>query len=155
MKKFIIIAGLLFFSTLTFSQDNSGKTVFNCPIRSMYKTSMLYGTQVHPLTDKEFFHNGTDIVAKLGAKVFPIADGIVIQKGFKQSDGNYIIIQHTDGYKSMYSHLSRFSCEIGDRVNIKQAIGKVGATGIATGPFLHLSVYKNDELVNPESLIDF
>ena len=155
MKKTMIITFFLIFSTLIFAQDNTEKNHFTCPIHSMYKTSMLYGRQIHSITDKEFFHNGTDIVAKLGTKVFPIADGTVIQKGFKQSDGNYIIIQHTDGYKSMYSHLSRFSCEIGDRVNIKQAIGKVGATGIVTGPFLHLSVYKNDELVNPESLIDF
>ena len=155
MKKIIILAAFIFFSTLIFARDNSEKKIFTCPIHSMYKTSMLYGTQVHPLTDKEFFHNGTDIVAKLGTKVFPIADGIVIEKGFKQEDGKYIIIQHSDGYKSLYSHLSRFSCEIGDQVNIKRVIGKVGATGIVTGPFLHLSVYKNDELVNPESLIDF
>lgn len=155
MKKTMIITFFLIFSTLIFAQDNTEKNHFTCPIHSMYKTSMLYGTQVHPLTDKEIFHNGTDIVAKLGTKVFPIADGIVIEKGFKQEDGNYIIIQHSNGYKSLYSHLSRFSCEIGDQVNIKRAIGKVGATGIVTGPFLHLSVYKNDELVNPESLIDF
>ena len=155
MKKTIIITCLLLFSTLFFAQDNFEKNIFTCPIHSTYKISMLYGTQIHSITEKEFFHNGTDIVAKLGTKVFPIADGIVIEKGFKQSDGNYIIIQHDNGYKSMYAHLSRFSCEIGDQVNTKRVIGKVGATGIVTGPFLHLSIFKNDELVNPETLIDF
>ena len=110
---------------------------------------------MHPISNEEYFHNGTDIVAKLGTKIFPVADGIIIEKGFKQSEGNYIIIQHDNGYKSMYSHLSRFTCEIGDQVNTKRAIGKLGATGIVTGPVLHLSIYKNDELVNPESLIDF
>lgn len=155
MKKTIIIAGILLFSTLIFAQNSSEKTVFTCPIHSVYKISMLYGDQIHSLTAEKFFHNGTDIVAKIGTKVFPIADGIIIEKGFKQSDGNYIIIQHDNGYKSIYAHLSRFTCEIGDQVNIKRAIGKVGATGIVTGPFLHLSIYKDDELVNPETLIDF
>ena len=98
---------------------------------------------------------GYRFLAAIMTEVFPIADGIIIEKGFKQSDGNYIIIQHDNGYKSMYAHLSRFTCEIGDQVNIKRTIGKVGATGIVTGPFLHLSIYKDDELVNPETLIDF
>ena len=155
MKKNFFIAVFLFLSTLLFSLDNSEKGIFSCPIHSMYKTSMLYGTQMHPISNEEYFHNGTDIVAKLGTKIFPVADGIIIEKGFKQTEGNYIIIQHTNGYKSMYSHLSRFTCEIGDQVNTKRAIGKLGATGIVTGPVLHLSIYKNDELVNPESLIDF
>ncbi len=155
MKKTIFITGLIFLAVAAFAQMGVSEISFTNPIHSKYKISMHFGKQIHPLTDKEYEHDGIDIVSKINTKVYPIAEGIVIEKGFDVSDGKYIVIDHKNGYKSRYTHLKSFSCEVSENVSPKKTIARLGATGIVTAPFLHLSIFKDEEAVDPESLIEF
>jgi murein DD-endopeptidase MepM/ murein hydrolase activator NlpD len=68
--------------------------------------------------------------------------------------GNYVIITHHSGYKSLYAHMSQITCKRGNFVYTNTMIGRVGSTGQSTGPHLHWTVYKNGKTVNPLSLIN-
>jgi murein DD-endopeptidase MepM/ murein hydrolase activator NlpD len=80
-----------------------------------------------------------------------VADGVVTQVGFFGGGGNTVKIQHGDRYSTAYLHLSRFAkgLKVGSKVSRGQVIGAVGATGLATGPHLHFSLYDNGRYVNP------
>jgi len=97
----------------------------------------------HPILKKYIPHHGIDYAAPHGTTVWAIADGIVSFKGEKGALGNYVEIQHKNGYKTGYGHLTKFSRRLrqGQKVKQKQTIGYVGSTGRATGPHLHFNFY--------------
>jgi hypothetical protein len=88
------------------------------------------------------YHNGIDIGAPLGSSVYAAASGTVIMAG-PQSDGAIVVkIQHDDGHVTLYGHLDpSLPVVVGQRVNGGQMIGKVGMTGVTTGPHLHFGLY--------------
>ena len=88
------------------------------------------------------YHNGIDLAARLGTAVHAAADGTVTFAG-KEKDGAVIIkIRHDDGYVSLYGHLDpSLDVKVGDRVAAGQTIGRVGMTGVTTGPHLHFGLY--------------
>lgn len=86
-------------------------------------------------------HNGIDLAAAMGTKVFAAADGVVGLAGSVNMGGNEVYIQHTNGLGTRYSHLSRFGTQAGAQVKAGNVIGYVGATGMATGPHLHYMVH--------------
>ncbi|MHB1161901.1 MAG: peptidoglycan DD-metalloendopeptidase family protein [Chloroflexota bacterium] len=99
-------------------------------------------------------HEGLDIAAATGTPVRAAADGRVVN--LQQSQGGYgwfLVIDHGNGIKSLYSHLSGFNVKLGDTVKRGQQVGAVGSTGRATGPHLHFEVRVNDRLVNPLSYL--
>ncbi len=82
------------------------------------------------------------------------ADGKVVNLQQTQVDyGWYVVIDHGNGLKSLYAHLSAFNVNLGDAVKRGQQVGAVGTTGRATGPHLHFEVRYNDRLVNPLNYI--
>ncbi len=99
-------------------------------------------------------HNGEDIGAPLGADVAATNDGIVRITVDHFFSGKGIFIDHGLGFYTMYFHLSEVLVKDGDLVTAGQIIGKVGATGRATGPHLHWGVKLNGARVNPYSLFD-
>ena len=99
-------------------------------------------------------HNGEDIGAPLGADVVATNDGIVRITVDHIFSGKGIFVDHGLGLYTMYFHLSEVSVKDGDPVTAGQIIGKVGATGRATGPHLHWGVKINGARVNPYSLLD-
>jgi murein DD-endopeptidase MepM/ murein hydrolase activator NlpD len=99
-------------------------------------------------------HNGEDIGAPLGAAVAATNDGVVRLTVDHVFSGRGVFIDHGLGFYSMYFHLSDVLVRDGDLVKAGQVIGKVGATGRATGPHLHWGVKLNGARVNPYALLD-
>jgi len=99
-------------------------------------------------------HNGEDIGAPLGTDVAATNDGVVRITVDHFFSGKGVIVDHGLGFYSMYFHLSEISVNDGDLVKAGQIIGKVGATGRATGPHLHWGVKLNGARVNPYTLLE-
>lgn len=99
--------------------------------------------------------NGVDLAAPTGSKVLASASGTVIfaKNGWNGAYGNLVIIQHPNGTKTLYAHLSKISTRTGAKVGQGETIGYVGSTGRSTGPHLHFEVYgaKNPGATTPMS----
>ena len=105
----------------------------------------------HPILGVVRPHRGIDYAAAPGTPVWSVADGTVIYRGWAGASGNLIKIKHRNGYVSYYAHLAGFEkgLAVGDSVTQKQVIGRVGSTGLATGPHVCFRVQKNGRYVNP------
>ncbi|MDR3122802.1 MAG: M23 family metallopeptidase [Treponema sp.] len=125
--------------------------LFMWPVRG-YITSP-YGYRPSPFTRQRQFHTGLDIGAPQGASVRAGMAGRVSSVGFDGVSGNYVVITHHSGYRTLYAHLSVIRTMTGAYVRGGDVIGDVGSTGLSTGPHLHFTVYKNGVTVNPRSLI--
>lgn len=101
-----------------------------------------------------YFHWGVDLGGPLGTPVFPIEKGVVETREFSRFGyGNSVIVDHKDGLKSRYAHLSQINVHEGDEIGTDTQIGKVGNTGRSTGPHLHLEIYQDGRPVNPAILL--
>lgn len=108
-----------------------------------------FGKRKDPVNKKTAYHTGVDFRAKKGDKVFATADGIVKQAFRNGGYGNYVLIDHENGYTTSFSHLQAFLVRAGDRVERGQLIGLVGNTGRSTGPHLHYEVTLDKKPINP------
>jgi murein DD-endopeptidase MepM/ murein hydrolase activator NlpD len=99
------------------------------------------------------FHSGMDIGAGWGNSVRAAMSGRVSSVGWDNVLGNFIVISHHSGYRTMYGHLSAVRVKSGAYVGTGERIGDVGSTGMSTGPHLHFTVYKNGVTVNPRNLL--
>jgi murein DD-endopeptidase MepM/ murein hydrolase activator NlpD len=125
--------------------------LFIWPIRG-YITS-LYGYRPSPFTQERQFHTGLDIGAPMGTSIRAGMAGRVSSVGSDDISGNYVVITHHSGYRTLYAHMSQIRAKIGSYVRAGDIIGDVGSTGLSTGPHLHFTVYKNGHTVNPRTLI--
>ena len=94
-------------------------------------------------------HNGMDIPAPEGAAIVAAGEAKVLDVGDYFFSGNTMILDHGQGFLTLYAHLSAVEAVVGDRVAAGARIGRVGATGRVTGPHLHFSVYLNSVAVDP------
>lgn len=94
-------------------------------------------------------HDGIDYIAEEGTPVLAAADGKVRTAEFSASRGNYIIIDHTDGFSTVYACLKEMQVSVGDEMKAGTQIGTVGSTGMSTGPHLHLELWLGDEPIDP------
>lgn len=109
-----------------------------------------YGWRKHPIHKRWVYHNGIDIVAKHKADILATSDGIIIKKiKSKYGYGNRIVIDHGNGFKTLYAHLNGFNVNMGDVVNRGDIIGYMGSTGLSTGTHLHYEILKGGRTVNP------
>jgi murein DD-endopeptidase MepM/ murein hydrolase activator NlpD len=113
-----------------------------------------YGYRRDPFnSSRNQFHTGIDIRGSMGTPVKAAMAGRVSQVGTDNVLGNYVIISHHSGYRTLYGHLSVIRARTGAYVTQGELIGNVGSTGLSTGPHLHFTVYKDGVLVNPRTLM--
>jgi len=134
-----------------------GKSLQKAFLRSPLKfaapvTSHFSKSRFHPILKVSRPHLGTDYGAPVGTPVQSIGSGRVEFAGRKGGDGNMVKIAHSQGYETMYLHLSRIFVHVGERVDIGKTIGLVGMTGLATGPHLDFRIEKNGQFLNFERL---
>lgn len=98
---------------------------------------------------RHYHHDGIDISAPIGATVRAARDGSVVYSDTLRGYGNVIIIEHLNGYATVYAHNSENLVQAGAQVRQGQSIGKVGNTGRTTGPNLHFEIRKDNNVVNP------
>ena len=101
-----------------------------------------------------WFHTGADLAAPTGTIVKAIMPGTV--RAVNQDllgYGIHVIVTHTEGFESLYAHLSKIKVELGQKVDLDTIIGDMGSTGFSTGPHLHLEIRQNGQLVNPADIV--
>lgn len=100
------------------------------------------------------FHRGLDLDGSTGDAVYPIMNGVVEAREFsKYGYGNSIIVDHQNGFKSRYAHLSKIEVKDGEKILPNIPMGNMGSTGRSTGAHLHLEVYHEDRTINPITLL--
>jgi murein DD-endopeptidase MepM/ murein hydrolase activator NlpD len=99
------------------------------------------------------FHNGIDLAAEIGTDVLAARDGTVLEVGQDQVYGKFILVSHSNGYQTLYGHLSSVEVRLNQWVNSGNIIGKVGNTGWSTGPHLHFEIRKKGKARDPVPLL--
>lgn len=125
----------------------------NYGVVSGKRISSLYGSRIHPITGRRRFHDGLDIAATHGNGVYAYTDGKVVQAGWNGGYGVSVLIDHGNGLKTRYGHLSKVNVRVGQRVKTGERIGAVGSTGNSTGPHLHFEIIKWGQTKNPLNYI--
>lgn len=115
-------------------------------------TSSGFGYRLHPIKNEVKYHYGTDLAADSGTPVTAFADGTIVAQGESDSFGKYVMIDHADGYRTLYAHCSELCMSCGS-VKKGDTIALVGSTGAATGPHLHFELEHNGIYLNPEFYI--
>ena len=129
--------------------------LFKKPLHARYYLSSYYGWRNSPFNaGSRTFHGGIDMAIASGTPVYAALDGTVSATGYNATYGNYVIITHHSGYKTLYGHLSSINCRKGNFVYTNTMIGRVGSTGMSTGPHLHFTVYKNGKTINPLTVLN-
>lgn len=130
-----------------------GKSIKGAFLRSPLEFSSVssgYSTKrFHPILGVNRPHRGTDLAAASGTPIRSVAEGTVVRAGFVSGHGNYVEVAHDGVFVTSYSHLSRIGVRKGQKVKQGEWIGKVGSTGLATGPHLHYQMWKNGAFVDP------
>ncbi len=108
-----------------------------------------FGWRRHPITGALDFHTGADLAAAPGTPIRAVLSGIVREAGFDPSYGNYLRIDHHNGFSTLYAHCSSLLVKEGDAVRRGQRVAKAGSTGDATGPHLHFEIRLNGVCLDP------
>jgi murein DD-endopeptidase MepM/ murein hydrolase activator NlpD len=125
--------------------------LFLWPVRGYI--SSYYGYRRSPFTGGRSFHPGLDIAAPMGTPIKAAMSGRVSAVGYDNIYGNFVVITHQAGYRTLYGHMSVIRTRTGVYVNAGDLIGEVGSTGQSTGPHVHFTVYKNGATINPRNVI--
>lgn len=112
-----------------------------------------FGLRRHPVHGDVRFHHGVDIAAAAGTTIYPAKSGTVVFSGEQPGYGNIVVVSHRDGLITKYAHNSVNLVKAGDEVTAGTPIGKVGSTGVSTGPHLHFEVLRRGQSVNPVTLM--
>src|SRR5690625_560836 len=100
------------------------------------------------------FHRGIDFARPSNRDILASAGGVVESAGYLGSYGNRIVINHNNGYKTLYAHLSSINVTVGQTVSQGEKVGVMGSTGRTTGVNLHFEVVKNGSTINPMNVLN-
>jgi len=123
------------------------------PIKYKQLTSP-FGWRIHPIYGTKKFHYGVDLAANKGTPIWASRSGTVSAASYDSSSGYYVQINHGDGFKSIYMHMTHYIVKKGQKVSRGDVIGYCGSTGASTGPHLHFGISKNGTYVNPANYIN-
>ena len=113
-----------------------------------------FGWRIHPISGTSKFHYGVDLAAPTGRPIYATRSGTVDTAAYQAGGaGNYVQINHGDGYRSIYMHMTHYIVYPGQYVSQGQVIGYCGSTGGSTGPHLHFGISYNGSYVNPANYI--
>ena len=118
-----------------------------------YTLTSPFGMRTHPITGEYKMHNGIDMAAPEGTPIYAAKGGQVSIATYSASAGNYVQINHGDGYRSVYMHMTGYTVKPGQYVAQGQLIGYVGNTGASKGNHLHFGISLNGSYVNPVGYI--
>ena len=135
--------------------DVGSTTSWGWPTDSGWTLSSGYVWRTNPVTGKRELHGGLDISGTgYGSKIYATNNGRVKEASYHYSYGNHVIIDHNNGYLTLYAHMSRINVKVGQVVARGDVIGYVGMTGTATGPHVHYEIWKGCDYcrINPISM---
>ncbi|MDL2216619.1 M23 family metallopeptidase [Desulfovibrio sp. OttesenSCG-928-M14] len=135
--------------------DSLKRAFLKAPLSFTRISSRFNLRRMHPILKTVRPHPAVDYAAPTGTPVKAIGSGVVTFRGSGKGAGNYITLKHSNGYESMYLHLSAFAKNLkkGNKVRQGETIGYVGSTGYSTGPHLDFRMKKNGQFVNPEKIL--
>ncbi len=115
-----------------------------------------FGTRVHPVTGKRKRHRGLDFAANTGTPIYAPADGVIeVIRPSNKGSGNFLKLNHSLGFATTYSHMSKFNVKRGKFVRKGDLIGWSGNTGLSTGPHLHYEIRFLGRALNPRSFVEW
>ncbi len=135
--------------------DVGSTTSWGWPTDSGWTLSSGYVWRTSPITGRRELHGGLDISGTgYGSNIYASNNGRVKEAGYHYSYGNHVIIDHNNGYLTLYAHMSKINVKVGQVVARGDVIGFVGMTGAATGPHLHYEIWKGCDYcrINPMSM---
>lgn len=137
--------------------DEKGESVRRALLRTPLDAARIssgFGMRRHPILGYSRMHRGVDFAAPTGTPVYAAGEGTVAFAGWRGDYGRTVVLRHSSGISTLYAHLSTIPGGIraGTRVRQGQVIGRVGSTGMSTGPHLHYEVHRNNVAVNPASI---
>lgn len=121
------------------------------PLPDMKRVSSNYGGRT--MGGRAENHSGLDMSAPSGTAIYATGPGVVTKSGWGTGYGQYVEINHGNGYLTRYAHASRLIARVGDQVKAGEHIANVGCTGRCTGPHLHYEVVKDGQRKNPSAYL--
>ena len=131
------------------SVTGTGSFTWPCP-SCTYITSRV-GYRWHPVSGQWKYHSGLDIGAAYGASIVAADGGTVTIAGLNGGYGKCVMIDHGNGYYTLYGHMSSIAVSVGQSVSKGETIGYVGSTGVSTGPHLHFEIRQGTTILDPEN----
>lgn len=138
-------------ATYSASSNNPYSWLVTHPLPDMKRVSSNYGGRT--MGGRAEHHSGLDLSAPSGTPIYATGPGVVTKSGWGSGYGQYVEINHGNGYITRYAHASRLIARVGDRVNAGEHIANVGCTGRCTGPHLHYEVVKDGQRKNPSTYL--
>ncbi|OYT16781.1 MAG: peptidase M23 [Bacteroidetes bacterium 4572_77] len=124
--------------------------IFPLHEKDLIRFASKFGYRIHPIFKIRKLHKGVDLSAKTGTLVYATASGkVIIACNAHDGYGNKIVIDHGNGYKTVYAHLNKINVKVGQEVQLASIIGQVGNTGRSVAPHLHYEVRVNNQPVDP------
>ncbi|PYG89386.1 murein DD-endopeptidase MepM/ murein hydrolase activator NlpD [Ruminiclostridium sufflavum DSM 19573] len=114
-----------------------------------------FGIRMHPIKKVKIAHDGVDISSSSGDPILASASGVVEYAGYSNGYGYNVIIDHKNGFRTIYAHSSKLLVKKGDSIDKGQKIALVGSTGLSTGPHLHFEIRIGNTPVDPTLYVDF
>ena len=138
-------------STSKSYSNNPYSWLVSHPLPDMNRVSSNYGGRT--MGGRAENHSGLDMSAPSGTAIYATGPGVVTKSGWGTGYGQYVEINHGNGYLTRYAHASRLIARVGDKVQAGEHIANVGCTGRCTGPHLHYEVVKDGQRKNPSTYL--
>lgn len=140
-------------SRITDYYDEKGKTLrsffLKAPVEYSRISSRFSPRRFHPVQKRWKAHKGTDYAAPRGTPIVSTANGTIIKAGYTRGNGRYVKVKHDSEFTTQYLHMSKILVKEGQRVKQGDVIGRVGSTGLATGPHVCYRFWRNGKQVDP------
>ncbi|MCS7274309.1 MAG: M23 family metallopeptidase [Candidatus Bipolaricaulota bacterium] len=127
------------------------KALFSWPLRGVLTSG--FGPRRHPVTGRRDFHEGIDLEVPEGTEVYAARAGRVLFAGYRGGYGLSVVLQHDQGYRTVYAHLSEVFVYRGQFIEGGQRLALSGRTGNSTGPHLHFEIWRYGKALNPLALL--